>query len=155
MPPGKRMVRSLEDELLGLDDCIDQTATHRRMLTERALDMASRVQLEGMELLDPKAVTAATTLLTTAMRALNDTEASASRAVNAKLKLADQTRQDEMSGQVIDLFRKMASGSLGDAPTPPISLDDTSAELTDQFLRDGGEILTTELKSDPYDIPQM
>lgn len=155
MPPGKRMVRSLEDELLGFDDCIDQTATHRRMLTERALDMASRVQLEGMELLDPKAVTAATTLLTTAMRALNDTEASASRAVNAKLKLADQTRQDEMSGQVIDLFRKMASGNIQDAPEAKVSLDDTSAELTDQFLRDGGEILTTELKSDPYDIPSM
>ena len=150
--PVKRTIRSLEDELFAFDDNLSVTTDERAVLAAKLSSMASRVQLDDVDLKDPKAVQAATTVIGAALKALDAIEGSASRRVNVKLKQAENTRNDATSEQVVDLYRRMAGGTLIDTALPAIDLSSISTDLTADYISAGNLILDTELRVDPDDL---
>lgn len=144
-----RAIRTLEDELLFFDEGVDSTTEKRNFLTHKAMEMATRIQVNDDDLKDPKVMAAAATVMGTAMKALNDTESSVTRRVNAKIKMVDQSRQDEMSGQVVELFKQMTTGASTASQVPEVDLDAEATKITEQLLKDGVKILPTELITDP------
>lgn len=148
------LIRSLEQELENFDTVVDTTEARRADLTNRVTDLAKQaLTLTPEDLRDPKVVTAAMSILSTSMKALNDQEATATRRINAKIKQADQQRADATSDLVVDMLRRMGNGQLIEPPKDT-ELNYTTIEGTiDSIMLDNSmEVLDAELRENPNDL---
>lgn len=144
-------IRSMESELQHFDQVVDQTTVKRDQLASQLFDLTQRVKLSDDDLKDPQAVSAAMSLMSSAMKVMNDQEQTAARRINMKIKQAEQNRADSTSEQVVELYKLMASGNLSQIETT-VDLSGVSLDLENAFTLEGGVILDTELRMDPKDL---
>lgn len=144
-------IRSLEDELGSFDQVVDQTTPLREEIVNVAMSQVRRIDPRAFDPTDKDAVAATTSILKTALAAIDSRESSAVRRINTKIKQADQKRADATSDLVVDLYKRMSTGTTA-APTGPLDLSTDLSEIDKSFTLAGGEINETELREDRDDL---
>lgn len=148
------IIRTLDEELADFDIVVDRTADHKRTLAHVTMQAVSKVDLDALNVDDPKSVEAFAKLTNAALKAVDAQETTSMRRVNAKLKLAESRRSDDVSEAVTALLSKMDTGDFTDNEvTTTLESDEQAVDA--RYTAEGmAEILEGELRADPKDLEE-
>jgi len=144
-----RIRRSITHEFVRMEDDFDETRNHRKKIVSKLMETIDKV-----ELVDERGVLngdneAGMKVITTALKALQDTEKSQATAISLKLKQQEQAiASNNAARERIEIVLKATAPGRIEESFPEKDLEEHLAELFDDSIKD------TELKINPRDLSE-
>lgn len=143
----ERVRRSIDQDIQAIDDAVDAAKTYRDIITHKLMDAVATVKLLDEHGKPSEETDGALRLISTTLKAINDSVDAPIKAVNVKLKQDEQNTlsaaaaSDRIDAMLASAKRGQIAGSF-----PSELLEDKLSTMFD------GEINDFELKTNPHDI---
>lgn len=146
-----RKTTTLEDDLIATDEVQTSAQSMRQILTTNLFAAASAAPIASND--SDEQVVRKLSITTSALKALNDMEASQHKRVNNKLRLKEQEADSNIGAMVTEALRRMHRGDVEfDSKTEAMTVAEEEAFFEKQAATFGQTVTDTEVRADPTDL---